>query len=405
MSKTILLIDDNFHSVNKGAFLNSYERAFLPEHGFKVYTLSFPPTMPEDRTDNDFAFVMPSSRVDEKRIKFIGSRAASEFVKQSIKRVQPDLIHCHLLSKCPASVYDGIEKNIPVIQTLHGPNFFCSTSWGCYPNSGPCELGVGPKCFIRGCVPLVHSLLYMNLTRRLWRNMTDKVNVFHCPSRNIMNTALRLGLNNVQHIPCGINQKFMEIDRKIPTGKPTAIFVGSLVKSKGVDVLIKAMKIVTASVPDAHLLIAGVGDMQAQLVGKVEEAGLEDSITFLGHISHADLIEAFEHADVLVIPSVWQEQFGLVGPEAMACGLPCIGSDIGGIPEWLHHEKWGVLVPPGSVQHLANAVVKYLGNREYAFIQGLNGQKYACESFGPKNYASSIVGLIQKLIYENERRQ
>lgn len=396
--KRVLLIDDNCHSPDKGAFLNRYEYNFLLDEGFEVYSLSFPTETPRHATENDRFFKMPASRLQRKRIKFIGDRKVRDFVLRSIEDIQPDLIHCHLLSVCPATVYQAIDATIPVIQTLHGPNLFCATSWGCYPDSGPCELGIGPKCYLRGCVPISNTLLYINLKRRYWQNMIHKVSVFHCPSRNIMNSAIRLGLENVEHIVHGINEVFMNVKRETPKGDPIAIFVGSLAQSKGVDVLIDAMQIVLRSVPNARLLVAGKGNLQGELAQRVRHLGLDGHVTFLGHIPHDALLYNYGTSDVFVIPSVWQEQFGLVGPEALACGLPCIGSDIGGIPEWLRDGEWGRLVPPGNVDHLARALIHYLKNRGEAFSQGLKGQAYARKAFSPIRYRKQIVGLINRTI-------
>jgi len=390
------------HTPDAGAFLNRYEYKFLLDEGFEVYSLSFPTETPQHATENDRFVKLPASRLQGKRIKFIGERKVRDFVIESIEEIQPDLIHCHLVSVCPAAVYEGIDANIPVIQTLHGPNLFCATSWGCYPDSGPCELGIGLKCYSRGCVPMSHALLYMNLRRRYWENMVRKVNVFHCPSRHIMNSAIRLGLENVEHISHGINEAFMDVERESPKGDPTAIFVGSLERCKGVDVLIDAMRIARRSVPNAKLLIAGKGEMQGELDQEVRDLGLDDHVTFLGHIPHETLLENYRTSDVFVMPSVWQEQFGLVGAEGMACGLPCIGSDIGGIPEWLRHGEWGRLVPPGHSEHLARALVFYLTHRADAFAQGLKGQAHARKAFHPNRYRLEIVGLIERLIDGNQ---
>ena len=357
---------------------------------------------PQHATENDRFFKMPASRLQRKRIKFIGDRKVRDFVRKSIGELQPDLIHCHLVSVCPAAVYEGIEAGIPVIQTLHGPNLFCATSWGCYPDSGPCELGIGLKCYSRGCVPLSHALLYMNAKRRYWTQMIPTVDVFHCPSRQIMNSALRLGLEKCEHIELCINESFMNVTREAPKGDPTAIFVGSLAPCKGIDLLIDAMQIVRRSVPNARLLVAGKGELQHELTQRVRDQGMDDHVTFLGHVSHDVLLDHHKASDVFVIPSVWQEQFGLVGPEAMACGLPCIGSDIGGIREWLRHGEWGRLVPPGHIGHLAEALVFYLTHRADAFAQGLKGQTHACEAFHPNRYRTEMVGLIERLIDGNE---
>lgn len=397
MKKKILLIDDNYH-VDCGSFLNVFERKFLIEKGFDVYTFSFPNQLPSDYSGKNFFYKVPKNYFFQKKGKFIGDTSAMNYLRDVIKKINPDIVHCHLISKYPADVYAALDSNIPIVQTLHGPNLFCATSWGCLNGSLPCEMGIGMKCYFRGCMTFSGTILYNYLNARVWKNLIDKVTLFHCPSRNIMNTALQLGIRNVVHIPLGINDIFMNVNRIKPTGDPTVIFVGSLEKCKGIDILVNAMQIVLKEISNAKLQIAGKGPMSEQLRCLVSELHLERNVVFLGHISHATLLDEYNKSDLFVLPSVWQEQFGLVGPEAMACGLPCIGSDIGGIREWLMHDVWGMLVPPNNVEHLATAMIKYLSNRELAYNQGLIAQQYARERFNSKIYGNRLLELFEKLL-------
>jgi glycosyltransferase involved in cell wall biosynthesis len=81
-----------------------------------------------------------------------------------------------------------------------------------------------------------------------------------------------------------------------------------------------------------------------------------DRVRFLGHLSRDALMGVYHRADVLVIPSLCEEPFGLPVAEGMACGLPCIGSNAGGIPELIEHEVSGLLVERGDAAGLADAL-------------------------------------------------
>jgi glycosyltransferase involved in cell wall biosynthesis len=214
-----------------------------------------------------------------------------------------------------------------------------------------------------------------------------------------MNTALSLGLKNVVHIPLGINKRFQHIVRKDPDGPPTAIFVGNLEKCKGVDVLVEAMRKVRKTVMDARLLIAGKGPLEGKLRQRISDLGLDNCVKLLGYLSHETLLEKFAQSHVMVVPSMWKEQFGLVGPEAMACGLPCIGSDIGGIPEWLNHGHSGWLVPPGKIDHLARAITLYLTDFGLAREHGLSAQTYARKAFSSDRYGQQLLELFDRTMY------
>lgn len=396
MKKKILLIDDNYHSSEQGAFLNAFERSFLTKNGYDVYTFSFPEELPSNPLESDFFYKTPRNYLLQKGGKFIGNHFVINYLKNVIKKIDPDIVHCHLISKYPAEVYSALDARIPNIQTLHGPNLFCATSWGCRKGSVPCELGIGIKCYLRGCMTLSETILYNYLDARTWDNLIGKIKFFHCPSRNIMNTALRLGIERVAHIPLGISDTFMNVNRVKPSGDPTIVFVGSLEKCKGVDKLVEAMRIVVQILPKAKLRIAGKGGLQDQLVRRVSELHMNETVEFMGHIPHSSLLHEYSRADVLVIPSVWQEQFGLVGPEAMACGLPCIGSDIGGIPEWLFHGEWGLLVPPGNIACLAAAIIKVLSDRDWAYEAGLAAQTYVRKNYTSTEYGNRLIALFEE---------
>lgn len=85
-------------------------------------------------------------------------------------------------------------------------------------------------------------------------------------------------------------------------------------------------------------------------------AGSRSRVRFLGNLPRDALMEVYHRAEVLVIPSVCEEPFGLPLAEAMACGLPCIGSNAGGIPELIEHERTGLLVRRGDPADLVHAL-------------------------------------------------
>ncbi len=141
----------------------------------------------------------------------------------------------------------------------------------------------------------------------------------------------------------------------LPDGN-TMIFgtVGRLTRIKGHVELISAFARVRAALPNATLAIVGSGAMDSELRRIAAECGVLDHVQFTGYRSDIpDVIRAF---DVFVFPSL-TEGLGLALLETMAAGIPVIASDIGGIPEVLTPESGGVLVRPGEIDSLANAMI------------------------------------------------
>jgi glycosyltransferase involved in cell wall biosynthesis len=134
-------------------------------------------------------------------------------------------------------------------------------------------------------------------------------------------------------------------------GKFIVLFVGHVIKVKGGDVAIKAMR----SVPDSvHLWFLGDGADLPAIKELAEELSVRDRVHFLGHQNH---VERFmQAADCFICPSLWGEATGLVNLESQAAGLPIIASRIGGIPEFVNHGVTGFLFTPGDDHELAKYI-------------------------------------------------
>lgn len=130
-----------------------------------------------------------------------------------------------------------------------------------------------------------------------------------------------------------------------------AVVVAQLIPEKGVHVLIES----TAQLPgDAQLWVVGEGAYRGELEALAARLGLERRVRFFGAQS---AVERFlQAADVACCPSLWAEAAGLVNLEAAAAGLPSIATDIGGIPEYVRQGETGLLVAPGDVRALADAL-------------------------------------------------
>ncbi len=152
-----------------------------------------------------------------------------------------------------------------------------------------------------------------------------------------------------------------EVAARVLRGRPI-VFVGALHKRKGLDVLLRAMVIVVRRHSAARLHVLGNRDAP-EFEELAEILGLEDNVVFEGYV--ADPREFMKAADVFVLPSR-QEGFGNVLTEARESGVPIVASEVGGIPEALDRGTAGDLVPAGSVEGLAHAVLRVLDEPDHA---------------------------------------
>lgn len=396
MQRKILLIDDNFHPAGRGAPLFSMERSFLKESGYDVYTLSFGEGKSDDR--NDFIINTSTNRFKNKLDKFIGSQSIEKQVSDVINSISPDLIHNHLISKYPISVFNAIPDKIPLIQTLHGPNFFCPTSWGNMKvDSKPCKLGCSIKCVTGGCVSAWQYPLLKNLFQKIPKFLT-KVDVFHCPSVNILNVVESFGFTNTSVIPLGLRDEFTKIGRKLEFSGNKILFIGSLHEVKGLDYLINAMVKIKKVIPDIKLYIAGRGSSLPKYKEMVSSLKLLENIEFLGFVPSSKITKLYQSVDITIVPSVWSEQFGMVGPESLACGVPVIASNVGGIPEWLKNNEFGVLVPPRDSGALSNEIINLIKDRKRLDEYSINGYEYIRNVHTQQIYKDKLLQLIEDVL-------
>jgi glycosyltransferase involved in cell wall biosynthesis len=131
-------------------------------------------------------------------------------------------------------------------------------------------------------------------------------------------------------------------------------YVGRFVEEKGIDVLLRAI----ARVPEATGFIAGDGPLSAPLALLASELGIADRVSFCGPLAPSDAMDVIAALDVCVLPSRtrqnWKEQFGRVLVEAMAQGVPVIGSSSGAIPETMGDA--GIVFEEDAVEELAAAI-------------------------------------------------
>lgn len=139
-------------------------------------------------------------------------------------------------------------------------------------------------------------------------------------------------------------------------GEKVLMHISNFRPVKRVGDVVDIFALVNAKIP-SRLLLVGEGPELSKVQWQVESLGLSDRVTFLG--KQDDVAQVISVADLLLLPSE-KESFGLVALEAMACGVPTIGSMAGGIPELVAHGTTGFLAPVGDTERMAEYAVRLL---------------------------------------------
>jgi spore coat protein SA len=145
---------------------------------------------------------------------------------------------------------------------------------------------------------------------------------------------------------------------------PVVLYVGRLIHDKGVHVLMQAMELLKQrGIPVVCKIVGSAFAGGAKPTPYVESllATQPSNVEFIGFRSATEVADEFRAADILCVPSIWQEPFGKVNVEAMACALPVVATRVGGIPE-IAQEGGIVLVEPDSAVELADALAGLLAD-------------------------------------------
>jgi|GEM_PF-151912 len=226
-----------------------------------------------------------------------------------------------------------------------------------------------------------HAAQIFQLTNRYVCRASDLV---ICPSREMVECALRGGAP-----PRKIRLLFNPVDSELfapgasaggrggrrngavqsapavgrhvrPRGR-ACLFVGGFRPVKGPEVLVRAIPHILENAPDAHFVMVGDGPERDRCEELARLQGIQDSISFVGHVPYQDLPSYYGLADLFVMPSL-NEPMGLALMQALSCGVPVVASEVGGIPEIVRHGRNGLLVPPGDERALAEAIIEILSD-------------------------------------------
>ncbi len=321
----------------------------LAKHGHEVHAVTF------TRDEH------PSGVLDGVRLErwhpsvFIGNAPIDlgfgGTVRKKIREISPDLIVAHTPVPFPAEMaYMAARRaRVPFVVTYHAGR-------------------------LQGSSPMLNAIAWTDrhtLESRMLKNASGLIAVSHF----VRDHALRAQRDRAWIVPPGVEaNKFSPAGPAVP-GR--ILFVGPLSKTyrwKGIDILWRAFLLLRRHIPHAQLAVVGGGDRFPTYTEKARE--LEGAVELLGRLPEERLIEEYRKASVVVLPSTTDaESFGMVLAEANACGRPVVGSNIGGIPNFVREGENGLLAIPRDPFSLAEKLLAILSDEEAAQRMGANGRE------------------------------
>lgn len=190
--------------------------------------------------------------------------------------------------------------------------------------------------------------------------------------------------------------------RAVIDGPVRLLYVGRLSARKGVDVAVEAVRLIRADGRDATLRIAGAVFpgyewFETELRERIRSDGLESSVELLGFID--DVWERIAEADIVLVPSRYDEPFGNTAVEALLGGRPVVVSDTSGLREAAHGFDAVSFVPPADAAAIANAVLSLIRRWPQAPAQAWEDRVRAATRHSPAAYRRRIDGVVRELAH------
>jgi phosphatidylinositol alpha-1,6-mannosyltransferase len=196
-------------------------------------------------------------------------------------------------------------------------------------------------------------------------------------------------------------ERLDDVRRRYVVDTPRMILsVGRLINRKGQLDLVRAMPRVLEQFPDALLMLAGRGPMMKDILRAAHVLGVREQVCCPGMVPGDDLAALYQLCALFALPAGeggggHVEGFGLVYSEAHAFGKPAIAGRAGGAPDAVLDGETGLLVTPGDVDGIADALIRLLGDPEYAKVLGENGRRRVERELNWRRFAEGVLEAAQ----------
>jgi len=293
---------------------------------------------------------------------------------KSIRAFAPDIVYSQGIDN--GMLEQTLLDTYPAALYAHSYWGTCVT--GCkihaLPRIEPCGRRLGPSCLLLyyprrcgGLNPRTMWKLYQIQSQR--RSRLADYQAVLVASRHMQREYQRHGVSaeRLRLIPLPIDENsggLPSLPRRSLGSR--ILFVGRLMDVKGGDYLLRAIPLAATKLArPLYLTIAGDGPERGRLENLSRQLGL--SVEFTGWTNNNVRNDLMRQTDLLAVPSLWPEPFGMVGVEAGRFGVPAVGFAVGGIPDWLIPGQTGELAPgdPPTVEGLAQALVRALADAQH----------------------------------------
>jgi glycosyltransferase involved in cell wall biosynthesis len=300
------------------------------------------------------------------------------------------------------SVYSALRsEGVPIIQLVYNYRFVCPDAqlFSLGEICERCVLGnhwhaVARKCYrdSRALSAWYAAILKLH---RITGTFARNNDLFIIPD-NFLGTRLVKGGIPAEKIKKNVNPFFVEDYQPCYEPGEFILYVGRLVRQKGVFTLVRAMSYSSEKSPP--LYIVGDGESRGELETLVSTLKLQHRVKLLGPRWGKDVQSLMKSSRFLVIPSEWYDNLPLILCQAYAMGKPVIASAINGIPEYVENGVDGLLFEPGNAEQLASCIDRLNTDTSMLSAMARNARRKAEEVLDYQGYWRTLEPLLEELV-------
>jgi glycosyltransferase involved in cell wall biosynthesis len=355
----------------------------LEQHGHTVETVT--------RDNNSIAGGLAKAKVFLTGIYSSEARRATEELYDSFR---PDVVHMFNLYPLfsPSVIVGAKQRGIPVVMGVQNYQLSCPTA-SHFSHGEECTRCIGGKeynCALRNCKDNVAQSVGYAMRSGFAQNAgwyADGVNEFLAVSNIVRDRMVLNGYDpaKIHVVPNCVPLRGAPGDQ---SGNGYIGFVGRVTPEKGLHVLLQAARI--SGLP---VRIAGDGPEMASL-----RAAAPSNVEFTGMLDRSLVSKFYAEARIIVVPSIWDEPFGLVAPEAMSYGLPVIAARSGGLQDIVLDGVTGRLYQRHDAEELARHMLEIWNSPTTALSMGKAGHDRASREYSVEPYYERLMDIYARAI-------
>lgn len=323
----------------------------------------------EENNIKHYTINIPVGAVPAKILNFVGKIALRILYKSVFgNKKNPDLIHAHFTEMGAISSAIACRYDIPLVVTEHSSEVMEE------------KLKLG----------------YVDIIKESYRS-ADKLIAVSSSLAACIKERYGFSCDVIPNVLYG--NIFFDVNQK-PHHPFCFVFTGAVIKTKGIKLLCEAFLDVSEVCKDVHLMVIGEGELLDECVAWCRENHMEGAVKFYGFLSRQEIAELYTVCDCFVLPSE-VETFGVVYAEALAAGLPVIGTKCGG-PEDFVDDSSGILVEVGNKTELVEAM-KYMYENRSSYDSNVIRQGVS-KRFSEETIAGQLMLVYQDVIRKRNCR-